>query len=86
MSELKIGEVKEPIYGSGAPTENTVGVGGQRYIDTTTGTEYVCVGMELLDKRQRYIWRLKDYTTAQTVEMTLTFEDGSVETLRVYVA
>lgn len=44
-------EQTAPLYGEGAPTENTPAFHlGQTYLDTTTGNMYYCVAMPDVDE------------------------------------
>lgn len=38
-----------PMHGSSAPTQSTSGVVGQRYLDTTNKTTYICTGVDESD-------------------------------------
>lgn len=47
----------EPEEGTSAPTEQTAGVVGQKYTDTSTGTVYTCIAVSLgEDGGTRYTW------------------------------
>ena len=49
--------MKETLTGEGAPTEETVGFIGQRYVDIAAVKEYICVGISVTDGEKRYVWQ-----------------------------
>ena len=67
QAKTKQVESKAFITGSGAPTQSTQGVVGQRYVDTSNGDEYVNVS----SSSGNYVWERKDLSKIPNATATL---------------
>ena len=70
----------EPAEGAAAPTEQTAGIVGQKYTDTSTGTVYTCIAVSLNeDGGKRYTWAAGSLGTLAEIRASLHTVSAALE-------